>query len=175
MPDPALIVLVGPAGCGKSTFARRHFGATEVVSSDACRAMVADDENDLSATPAAFQLVRLVAGLRLERRRLTVVDATNVKVHDRMGLVALARRHPGARGRHRLRPPRRRLHRQRPAAGCPDGRAAVIRAQLAELGLSLPRLEREGFGMVHVLSSEQAAAQATIERVRPGRAGAPFR
>ena len=48
LPELSLVVLVGASGCGKSTFARRHFLPTEVISSDYCRGLVADDENDQS-------------------------------------------------------------------------------------------------------------------------------
>ncbi|MEZ5123273.1 MAG: methyltransferase domain-containing protein [Solirubrobacterales bacterium] len=48
-PDPGLVVLIGPSGSGKSSFAGKHFAATEVISSDFCRGLVADDENDQSA------------------------------------------------------------------------------------------------------------------------------
>lgn len=51
IPELSVVVLVGASGAGKSTFARRWFLPTEIVSSDACRAMIADDENDQSATP----------------------------------------------------------------------------------------------------------------------------
>ena len=46
VPELGLIVLVGASGSGKSTFAHRPFASTEVVSSDQCRALVADDETD---------------------------------------------------------------------------------------------------------------------------------
>jgi protein phosphatase len=46
IPELALVVLVGPSGAGKSTFARTHFKPTEVLSSDFCRGLVSDDEND---------------------------------------------------------------------------------------------------------------------------------
>ncbi len=92
IPDPSLVLLVGATSSGKSTFARRHFRPTEVVSSDACRALVSDSENDQAATEAAFRVVHLLAELRLERPRLTVVDATNVRPDARAPLVAIARR-----------------------------------------------------------------------------------
>ena len=92
IPDVGLVVLCGASGSGKSTFARRHFGETEIVSSDRCRAMVSDDETDQSATPAAFALLHTIVDKRLELGRLTVVDATNVKPEDRASLVELARR-----------------------------------------------------------------------------------
>ncbi len=65
IPKLSLVVLVGPSGSGKSTFARRHFRPTEILSSDACRGMVADDENDQLATKDAFEVLRFVAGKRL--------------------------------------------------------------------------------------------------------------
>jgi predicted kinase len=50
IPELSLVTLVGASGSGKSTFARRHFSRFEVISSDYCRGLVADDENDQSAT-----------------------------------------------------------------------------------------------------------------------------
>ena len=88
---PGLVLLVGPSGAGKSTFAARHFLPTEVVSSDACRALVGDAVSDQSVTGLAFELVRDIVDKRLQLGRLTVVDATNVKPEDRKVLVELAR------------------------------------------------------------------------------------
>ncbi|MYJ80298.1 MAG: polynucleotide kinase-phosphatase [Acidimicrobiaceae bacterium] len=92
IPEVGLVVLCGASGSGKSTFARRHFASTEVVSSDHCRALVGDDETDQSSTAAAFELLHHIVDKRLELGRLTVVDATNVKAEDRKGLLELARR-----------------------------------------------------------------------------------
>ncbi len=92
VPELGLVVLCGASGSGKSTFARRHFAGTEIVSSDRCRALVGDDETDQSVTGAAFDLLHTIVDKRLELGRLTVVDATNVKPEDRRSLVELARR-----------------------------------------------------------------------------------
>jgi hypothetical protein len=78
---------------GMSTFAGAHFLTTEVLSSDFCRGLVSDDENDQAATKPAFELLHFIASKRMAAGRLTVVDATNVKREDRAPLVALARKY----------------------------------------------------------------------------------
>lgn len=93
LPELSLVLLIGSTGAGKSTFARRLFKPTEIVSSDACRGLVSDDENSLDATNDAFELLHYWVAKRLKRGRLTVVDATNVRAEDRKGLVALARQY----------------------------------------------------------------------------------
>ena len=93
VPAMGLVVLVGVSGSGKSTFARIHFKSTEVVSSDFCRGLVADDENDQSATPDAFDMLHYIVGTRLRRGLLTVVDATNVQPAARAALIKLAKSH----------------------------------------------------------------------------------
>ena len=79
IPELSLVVLIGVSGSGKTTFARQHFGPFEVLSSDFCRGLVADDENDQAATADAFDVLAYIAGKRLAAGRLTVVDATNVQ------------------------------------------------------------------------------------------------
>ena len=93
VPEFCLVLLIGPSGSGKSTFARTHFKETESVSSDTCRALVSDDETDQSATQDAFELVEYIAAKRLASRRLTVIDATNVKPEDRARFIALAKKY----------------------------------------------------------------------------------
>jgi predicted kinase len=92
IPRNTLVLLVGPAGCGKSSFAARHFWPTQVVSSDQCRAMICDDPSDQRVTPLAFKLMDSIIEMRLRLGRLTVADATNLKREDRRPLVKLARR-----------------------------------------------------------------------------------
>lgn len=93
LPDRALVVLIGPSGSGKSTFAHAHFTSTQIVSSDACRAMVADSEADQTATAAAFAVLHCITEQRLRAGRCTVIDATNVQAKARRPLLALAARY----------------------------------------------------------------------------------
>lgn len=93
LPELSLVVLVGVSGSGKSSFAARHFAATEVISSDFCRGLVSDDQNDQSATEAAFEVLHFIAAKRLEGGKLVVVDATNVQPEARRALITLAKRH----------------------------------------------------------------------------------
>src|SRR5438094_9891835 len=93
IPNLSLVVLIGPSGSGKSTFARKHFLPTEILSSDACRAMVSDEENNQAVTNDAFNVLHFIAAKRLALGRLTVIDATNVQPESRKPLVALARQY----------------------------------------------------------------------------------
>jgi protein phosphatase len=152
VPDLSLVVLVGTTGSGKSTFARRHFLPTQIVSSDVCRGLVSDDENDQSATSDAFDLLHYIAGKRLAAGRLTVVDATNVQPEARRGLIQLAREHDVLPVAIVLDIPEGECARRNAAR--PDRAAMpshVIPRQRRELRRSLRSLEREGFRKVHIL------------------------
>jgi protein phosphatase len=92
IPRNTLVLLVGPAGCGKSHFAARHFWPTQIVSSDQCRAMICDDAGEQRVTPLAFELMHSIIAMRLRCGRLTVADATNLKREDRRPLIKMARR-----------------------------------------------------------------------------------
>ncbi|MFE7326589.1 polynucleotide kinase-phosphatase [Streptomyces sp. NPDC057565] len=161
--DLSLVVLIGASGSGKSTFARKHFKPTEIISSDFCRGLVADDENDQSASGDAFDVLHYIAGKRLAAGRLTVVDATNVQAESRRQLVQLARTHdvlPIAivldlpeevcQARNATRPDR---------AGMPRH---VVQRHRRELRRSLRGLEREGFRKVHILRTEEEVDHADV-------------
>ncbi|MEV6161970.1 polynucleotide kinase-phosphatase [Streptomyces sp. NPDC052052] len=165
--DLSLVVLVGASGSGKSTFARRHFKPTEVVSSDFCRGLVADDENDQSASRDAFDVLHTIVGKRLAAGRLTVVDATSVQPESRKQLVDLARSHDVLPIAIVLDLPeeicvaRNAVRRDRA-----DMPRRVIQRQRRELRRSLRGLEREGFRKVHILHSEEEAEHAEVVRER---------
>lgn len=91
VPDPSLVLLVGAAGAGKTTFAARHFAPGEVLSSDAYRALLSGDEADQSVSRVAFRILHRELERRLADRRLTVVDATNAAPGNRRQLIQRAR------------------------------------------------------------------------------------
>ncbi len=162
IPQLSLVVLVGVSGSGKSTFARRHFGRFEVISSDFCRGLVADDENDQGATKDAFEVLDYVAAKRLAAGRLTVVDATNVQPDARRKLVDLARAYDVLPVAIVLDVPEKVcLARNRERADRDFG-ADVVRRQQDQLRRSLRSLGREGFRKVHVLNGVQEVESAVI-------------
>ena len=164
IPELCLVTLIGPSGSGKSTFASRHFKPTEVVSSDTCRAMVADDATDQAATPDAFALLNFIAATRLRAGRLTVIDATSVQPQARKSLVELAREHDCLPVAIVLNMPEALcLARNRERPDRTFG-SHVVRRQAEQLRRSLRGLKREGFRYVFVLDSPEEVEAVTIER-----------
>ena len=164
IPEGGLVLLIGAAGSGKSTFARKYFKSTEIVSSDALRAMVSDDEADQSASGDAFHLLRLIAMKRLRRGRLTVIDATNVQRPARKSLLAIAAQTSA---------PTAAIVLNLPLDTClarntmrPDRQVnpEVIEKQVADLTDSLPGLDEEGFQRVYVLDNTEDIDSASISR-----------
>ncbi|MER5864656.1 polynucleotide kinase-phosphatase [Kitasatospora sp. NPDC002040] len=160
--DVSLVVLIGTSGAGKSTFARRHFRPTEVVSSDFCRGLVADDENDQSASADAFDVLHYIVGKRLAAGRRTVVDATNVQPESRKQLIKLARDHDVLPIAIVLDLPQEVCAERNRARADRQFGAHVIPRQHRELRRSLRGLEREGFRKVHVLRGEAEVAAAEV-------------
>lgn len=148
IPDPSLVVLIGAAGSGKSTWART-WSATQVLELDRFRAMVSDDAGDQEATEDAVFALQAVLEARLTRRKMTVVDATNCEKFVRADLVATARRRgvptvalvaptplPVCMERQKGRPANRR------------GPDQAVRAQHAAMADAWPGLPGEGFDHV---------------------------
>ena len=164
-PD-ALVLVIGASGSGKSTFVARHFAPGQILSSDAMRAIVADDPADQSATADAFEVLHLVLARRLNRGHLTVVDATNVQDWARTPLLDAARRF------------------RRPVVGVvlalpleiclarnaarKDGRvpAAAVRRQDGWLRAGLATLTAEGFDDLHIIQTPEALDAVSIRRTQ---------
>ena len=153
VPQQSLIVLIGASGSGKSTFAKKHFHPHEIISSDRCRGIVSNDENNLAATNDAFELLHYIIGKRLKNGLLTVIDATNVQASARRSLIQLAKKYhtlpvaivldiPASvsKERNKTRPDR-------------NLSQHVIRSQKQQLRGSLRKLKKEGFRYLYTLQS----------------------
>ncbi len=164
IPELSLVVLVGVSGSGKSTFARRHFKPTEILSSDHCRALVSDDENNQAATGDAFDLLHYIARKRLVAGKLAVVDATNVQAESRKPLVALARECHCLPVAIVLNLPERLAHDRN--KNRPDRAFGphVVRQQAQQLRRSLRNLQREGFRHIHILNTPEEVDAASVGR-----------
>lgn len=170
--DPSLVVLVGPAGAGKSTFARAFFRPTEVVSSDAIRAMLTDDPGDQEASAEAFAILAQLLHGRLSRRLMTVIDATNLRPQSRRRWLRLAARFdlPAVAivfdlpdqlyVAHNEMRPERQVERE------------VVARQTELLRRAVADVAAEGFSRFYVVREPFVAGALSVERV-PGWAGAP--
>ncbi|GAA4117942.1 hypothetical protein GCM10022415_16310 [Knoellia locipacati] len=182
IPDPALVVLVGAAGSGKSTWAAANYRPTEVVSSDALRAVVGSGSADLDASNDAFEVLDLLVTGRTRRGLTVVVDTLGLDAERRAGWAALARKAglplvavvvdtPAATCR------ARNAGRDRPVP------ASVLGAQLQRMRDIRRELETEGWE-VHVVSGEASAAasaptsspgSSTVSRTDPSSSTDPAR
>ncbi len=166
MPEFALVVLVGPSGAGKSTFAAQHFLPSEVLSSDACRAWVCDDEESQAATKDAFELLHFMAAKRLANRRLTVVDATNVQASARKPLIELGREYHCFVVAIVFHLPERLCRERNEARPERNFGPHVIRSQSRNLRRSLRGLRREGFRYVYELKTPEQVDEVRIKRTK---------
>jgi protein phosphatase len=166
VPALSLIVLIGVSGSGKSTFARKHFLGTEVISSDFCRGLVSDDENDQSVSKDAFEVLNFIAAKRLAAGKLTVIDATSVQPESRKQLVALAREYDVLPVAVVLDVPERvalERNEQRPDR---QFGPHVVRRQQQQLRRGLRGLKREGFRNIHILDGVEKIDAVSIERTK---------
>jgi F420-dependent oxidoreductase-like protein len=148
LPDPCLVVLVGPTGAGKSQWAREWFEADQIVSSDRLRAAVGTGERDQRASRDAFEVLDLIVAKRLQRRLTTVIDSTGLEAKRRDSWRSLAERHrlpayavvfdtPAA------------VVRERNRSAASPVPSKVVTAQLRESAAIADRLASEGFAAVH--------------------------
>jgi protein phosphatase len=164
IPDFSLVVLIGVSGSGKSTFAAKHFKETEVLSSDRFRALVSDDENSLDATTDAFDALHYLARVRLRRRRLVVIDATNIQSDARKPFLKIAVENDALPVAIVLNLPERLCQDRNLSRHDRDFGPHVIRNQSRQLRQSLKKLRAEGFRHVTILNTPEEADSASITR-----------
>ena len=161
VPELSLVLLVGASGSGKSTFAKKHFGKHEVVSSDVCRGIVSNDENSQSATNDAFDVLKYIISKRLKNGHLTVVDATNVQPESRKVLINLARQFHTLPVAIVLDIPQRICEDRNEIREDRNFGNHVIRSQKQQLKRSIKGLKREGFRKIYVLKTEEEVNNVT--------------
>lgn len=161
IPKLSLIVLMGTSGSGKSTFAEKHFSSTQVLSSDYCRALVSDDENNMNVTEDAFDMLFYIAAKRLAAGKLVVIDATNIEKKARQPLVELARKYHVIPVAIILDIPEKICHQRNAMRPDKQLEKHVIRQQRSLLRRSIKALRWEGFRHIYRLRSE-----AEIDSVR---------
>ncbi len=164
IPNLSLVVLVGASGSGKSTFARTHFKSTEVISSDFCRGLVSDDENNQAATRDAFDVLHYIASKRLAAGNLTVVDATNVQAESRKPLIDLAREYHCLPVAIVLDVHEAVCQQRNSSRSDRDFGPHVVHGHVRLLRQSLRNLKREGFRHIFVLQSADDINATTIVR-----------
>ncbi|MEL6496058.1 MAG: polynucleotide kinase-phosphatase [Cyanobacteria bacterium J06623_7] len=163
-PELSLIVLIGASGAGKSTFARKHFKSTEILSSDYFRGVVSDDETNQAATQAAFDVLHYIAEKRLAAGKLTVIDATNVQEFARKPLLALAKKYHCFAVAIAFNLPEsvcQERNKQRPDR---QFGSHVVRNHTQSLKRSLRHLKREGFRFIYRLNSVKEIETVAVSR-----------
>jgi alkanesulfonate monooxygenase SsuD/methylene tetrahydromethanopterin reductase-like flavin-dependent oxidoreductase (luciferase family) len=175
IPDPALIVLVGPAGAGKSTWAQERYLPAEIVSADRLRAMVGSGEHDQEASADAFALLDQIVAARTRRQLTTVVDTLGLDASRRMVYLESARR-AGLPAVAVLFDTEPAICRERNRSRSRRVPAAVLDAQLRRLPDVTAQLAAENWDLVvspaaaaepvHSPGSRQAASQ---QQERPAR------
>ena len=150
-----MVVVIGTSGSGKSTFCRKHFLPTEVLSSDTYRGYVCDNEDSLDATTAAFDALHFMLSKRLELGRLTVVDATNVQKGARAPLLKIASQWHALKVAIVLDVPESVCHERNQSRPNRQFGPHVIRNQRADLRRFLGNYKAENFHKVYILKPEQ--------------------
>ncbi|MEL7334021.1 MAG: AAA family ATPase, partial [Cyanobacteria bacterium J06560_2] len=163
-PDLSLVILMGASGSGKSTFARKHFLETEILSSDFFRGLVSNDENSQSATKDAFEALHYILEKRLAAGLLTVVDATNVQKEARRPLIELAKKYHFFVAAIALNLPESLCHERNQQRPDRQFGSHVVRNHTRSLKKSLKGLRREGIRYSYILNSLEEIGAARIER-----------
>ncbi|WP_151082340.1 LLM class flavin-dependent oxidoreductase [Nocardioides cynanchi] len=160
LPDPAVVVLVGAGGSGKSTWAAQHYRRAEIVSSDELRGVVGSGPADLDASTDAFDLLERIVAARVGRGLTTVVDTLGLDPERRerwraaaraagLPAVAVVLATPGPECR------RRNADRDRPVP------APVLTDQLRRVTALTASLADEGWDHVELVTPDEGGDEDT--------------
>ncbi|GCE04388.1 AAA family ATPase [Dictyobacter aurantiacus] len=176
LPERTLIVLCGPAGAGKSTFARTFVAQhqqqgcrmTSIVSSDYCRALICDDETNQQVNRDTFDLFHYIIHKRMIQGRLTIVDSTALQVEARQRLLDLAVRHRYTTCLFLFNISLETCLRydQHQARGRIVGEQ-VIKYHLSLLQQALRAVPQEGWNMIHILDEQHAFPEILVSETQP--------
>ncbi|MCY4634794.1 MAG: AAA family ATPase [Acidobacteria bacterium] len=162
--DYGLVVLIGPGGSGKTTFAKRHFRPSEVLSYDHYRSVVGDGERNATTTKDAFDVIETIAARRLRSRRLAVIDAINIAPGDRKRYVRIARDEHAPLSAIAFDLAERDCIAQNAARGSETRPQRAVRHQWRSMQRWLNKLSAEGFHRSYRLRSPEDARGAEIVR-----------
>ncbi|MCK5877823.1 MAG: AAA family ATPase [Candidatus Marithrix sp.] len=165
IPELSLVLLIGVSSSGKSTFAKQHFKETEILSSDYCRAIIADNATDQSVTKEAFSVLHFIASKRLAIGKLTVIDATNVKSKDRKSLLRLAKKYYVNTIAIIFNLPEEVCQTRKQLRSDRNFGAEIIQRQYNDLQYSLHHLKHEGFKQIIILNSTDEINKSEIKLV----------
>ena len=161
IPKTSLVLLVGVSGSGKSSFAQKHFEKYEIVSSDICRGIVSNDENNQSATNDAFEVFNFILSKRLQNGLLTVADATNIQQEARKKLLNIARSFHVLPVAIVFDLPQELCEKRNEERTDRKISSRVLRHQMQDLKHSLKNLKKEGFKKLYILRSEEEVNSVT--------------
>ena len=165
-PEFSMVLMMGPSCSGKTTFAKRHFSQTEIISSDACRAIVSDDPHNQKVTTDAFQLLHNITNARLKNRRLTVVDATNLQPRHRASLVDIARDNDCPVTAIIMATPLQQCLQRNQEQKDQPLPEHVIRNQQRRLRHNARSVKKEGVRHSYTIRDQQEADEATVTRTK---------
>ncbi|MDE5737106.1 MAG: polynucleotide kinase-phosphatase [Oscillospiraceae bacterium] len=166
IPELAVVAMIGATSSGKTSFAKKYFKQTEVLSSDCFRAMICDDETAQDVSQDAFHLLYQTANQRLKYGKLTVIDATNLQQNARKQVITLAKEQNVHSVAIVLDLPEKVLlerNQARPERNFPEH---VIKKHCLNLKRSIKYLKREGFRFVYILKSQEDIDNVEIVRTK---------
>ena len=163
IPELSLVILIGASGCGKSTFARKHFKQTAILSSDHYRGVVSDDETNQGASKDAFEVLHYIAAKRLAAGKLTVIDATNVQPQDRQKLIQIAKQYHVFPIAIAFNLPEQICHERNAQRADRNFGPHVVKRHTQALRRSVKNLYKEGFHRTYVLNSIEQVESVSIE------------